>query len=85
MSAPDPKTGEPKHTDFNFTGGIVAFVKHLNHDKTALHDKAIYMKHERDGVAMEIAMQYNDGYQEQVFAFANNINTHGGRNSHDRF
>ncbi len=43
-----------------------------------LHDKPIYMEAERDGVAMEIALQYNDGYSETVFSFANNINTVDG-------
>ena len=74
----DPKTGEPKHTEFKFNGGIAEFNKHLNRGKTTLHDKPIYMEAERDGVAMEIALQYNDGYSETVFSFANNINTVDG-------
>ena len=74
----DPKTGEPKHTDFKFNGGIAEFIKHLNRGKAVLHDKPIYMEAERDGVAMEIALQYNDGYSETVFSFANNINTVDG-------
>jgi len=74
----DPKTGEPKHTEFKFNGGIAEFIKHLNRGKTTLHDKPIYMEAERDGVAMEIALQYNDGYSETVFSFANNINTVDG-------
>src|SRR4051812_27404890 len=74
----DPKTGEAKHVEFKYTGGIAEFIKHLNRGKSVLHDKPIYMEQERDGVAMEIAMQYNDGYSESVFAFANNINTVDG-------
>ncbi|HEY4901015.1 MAG TPA: DNA topoisomerase (ATP-hydrolyzing) subunit B, partial [Terriglobales bacterium] len=74
----DPKTGEPKHTDFKFNGGIAEFIKHLNRGKAVLHDKPIYMEAERDGVAMEIALQYNDAYSETVFSFANNINTVDG-------
>ncbi|HVP56007.1 MAG TPA: DNA topoisomerase (ATP-hydrolyzing) subunit B [Candidatus Eisenbacteria bacterium] len=74
----DPKTGEPKHTEFKFNGGIAEFIKHLNRGKSVLHDKPIYMEAERDGVAMEIALQYNDGYSETVFSFANNINTVDG-------
>jgi len=74
----DPKTGEPKHTDFKFNGGIAEFIRHLNRGKAVLHDKPIYMEAERDGVAMEIALQYNDGYSETVFSFANNINTVDG-------
>src|SRR5499427_8362478 len=74
----DPKTGEPKHAEFKFNGGIAEFIKHLNRGKSVLHDKPIYMEAERDGVAMEIALQYNDGYSETVFSFANNINTVDG-------
>jgi DNA gyrase subunit B len=74
----DPKTGEPKCTEFKFNGGIADFIKHLNRGKSVLHDKPIYMQAERDGVTMEIALQYNDGYSETVFSFANNINTVDG-------
>src|SRR5207247_10040931 len=55
-----------------------SFVEHLNKNKTPLHDKVIYFQGIRDGIDLEIALQYNDGYQEQIFAFANNINTHEG-------
>jgi DNA gyrase subunit B len=74
----DPKTGEPKTTDFKYTGGIAEFIKHLNRGKQTLHEKPIYMEAERDGVVMEIGLQYNDGYSETVFSFANNINTVDG-------
>jgi DNA gyrase subunit B len=74
----DPKTGEAKALDFKYTGGIAEFIKHLNRGKSVLHDRPIYMENERDGVAMEIALQYNDGYSETVFSFANNINTVDG-------
>src|SRR5947209_6279274 len=74
----DSKTGEAKTAEFKYTGGIAEFIKHLNRGKSVLHDKPIYMEAERDGVAMEIALQYNDGYSESVFSFANNINTVDG-------
>jgi DNA gyrase subunit B len=74
----DPKTGEGKKTEFKYNGGIAEFIKHLNRGKSTLHDKPIYMEAEREGVAMEIALQYNDGYSETVFSFANNINTVDG-------
>jgi DNA gyrase subunit B len=76
--ATDPKTGEPKRTEFKYSGGIAEFVKHLNRGKNVLHEKPIYMEAERDGVTMEIALQYNDGYSDTVFSFANNINTVDG-------
>ena len=74
----DAKSGEPKHSDFKYNGGIAEFIKHLNRGKQVLHDKPIYMEAERSGVAMEIGLQYNDGYSESVFSFANNINTVDG-------
>ena len=76
--ATDAKTGEPKRAEFKYNGGIAEFIKHLNRGKSVLHDKPIYMEAERDGVTMEIALQYNDGYSETVFSFANNINTVDG-------
>ncbi|MGH9580269.1 MAG: ATP-binding protein, partial [Terriglobales bacterium] len=76
--ATDSKTGEAKRVEFKYTGGIAEFIKHLNLGKQVLHDKPIYMEAEREGVAMEIALQYNDGYSESVFSFANNINTVDG-------
>jgi DNA gyrase subunit B len=74
----DSKTGEAKSAEFKYNGGIAEFIKHLNRGKQVLHDKPIYMEAERDGVAMEIGLQYNDGYSESVFSFANNINTVDG-------
>ncbi len=74
----DAKSGEAKHTEFKYNGGIAEFIKHLNRGKQLLHDKPIYMEAERNGVAMEIGLQYNDGYSESVFSFANNINTVDG-------
>ncbi|HMK29509.1 MAG TPA: ATP-binding protein, partial [Terriglobales bacterium] len=74
----DPKTGEAKKLEFKYNGGIAEFVKHLNRGKNVLHDKPIYMEATRDGVEMEIAIQYNDGYSENIFSFANNINTVDG-------
>ena len=74
----DAKTGESKHQEFKYVGGIAEFIKLLNKGKAVLHDKPIYMEAERDNVAMEIALQYNDAYSETVFTFANNINTVDG-------
>src|SRR5512132_1700559 len=74
----DSKTGEPKHAEFKYNGGIAEFIKHLNRGKQVLHEKPIYMEAERDDVVMEIALQYNDAYSENIFAFANNINTVDG-------
>jgi DNA gyrase subunit B len=67
-----------KKTEFRFTGGISEFVKHLNRGKETLHDSPIYMEGRRGQVDMEIALQYNDSYAENIFAFANTINTVDG-------
>jgi DNA gyrase subunit B len=67
-----------KKTEFRFSGGIAEFVKHLNRGKEVLHDSPIYMEGRRQDVEMEIAIQYNDSYAENVFAFANTINTVDG-------
>ena len=74
----DAKTGEPKHAEFKYNGGIAEFIKHLNRGKQVLHDKPIYMEDDRNGVHMEIGLQYNDAYSETIFSFANNINTVDG-------
>ena len=76
--ATDAKTGDNKTQSFKYSGGIAEFIKMLNKGKAVLHEKPIYMEAERDGVAMEIALQYNDAYSETVFSFANNINTVDG-------
>src|SRR5215467_9442434 len=67
-----------KSAEFRFTGGIAEFVKHLNRGKSTLHDSPIYMEGKKGNVEMEIALQYNDSYGENVFSFANTINTVDG-------
>jgi DNA gyrase subunit B len=67
-----------KKTEFRFTGGIAEFVKHLNRGKQVLHDSPIYMEGKRAQVDIEIALQYNDSYAENIFSFANTINTVDG-------
>ena len=74
----DPKTGEPKRAEFKYAGGIAEFIRHINKGKAVLHEQPIMMEALRDGVDMEIALQYNDAYSETVFCFANNINTVDG-------
>ena len=70
---------EPERShEFYYKGGIAEFVKHLNKSKTVLHDKPIYFEKEGDALSIEVAIQYNDGYDEKVYSFANNINTVDG-------
>jgi DNA gyrase subunit B len=70
--------GAGQRDTFLYQGGIVDFVKHLNENKDALHRKTVYFDHEADDGQVEVAMQWNATYQESVFSFANNINTHEG-------
>jgi len=72
----DQRTG--KTTTFKYDGGISEFIRHINRNKTPLHPTPIYFFAEREGVQVEIAIQYTDGYTENIFTFANNINTHEG-------
>lgn len=64
-----------RQREFFFEGGIVSFVKHINAKKAVLFDEVIYLEGEEDNYLLEIAMQYNDGFGEQLFSFVNNINT----------
>src|SRR5215471_11022509 len=79
----DERVEPAKTHEFHYSGGIAEFIKHLNRGKAVLHDKPIYFEGERElpnggMLAMEVALQYNDGYSENVFSFANNINTVDG-------
>src|SRR6058998_3037532 len=67
-----------KSHKFHYEGGIVSFVTHLNKNKAAVNEKPIYMRGDKDGIEAEIALQWNDGYAETIYSFANNINTHEG-------
>lgn len=72
-----------KHEVFRYDGGVSEFVIHINKNKTPLHPKPIYIQGEKDSVQVEIALQYTDGYTENIFTFANNINTiEGGTHLH---
>jgi DNA gyrase subunit B len=79
----DERTDPEKVTEFVYQGGISEFIKHLNRGKSVLHEKPIHFEADREmpekgTITMEVALQYNDGYSENVFSFANNINTVDG-------
>ncbi|MEW5746489.1 MAG: DNA topoisomerase (ATP-hydrolyzing) subunit B [Nitrospirota bacterium] len=76
ISITDERTNQTQ--TFLYKGGIVSFVEHLNRNKTPLHPKPIYIQGEKDGIIAEIALQYNDSYAENIYTFANNINTREG-------
>jgi len=64
-----------KQRDYQYEGGIAAFVQHLNEGKDTIHRDVVFFEKEEGGIIVEVAMQYNDGYNENVFSFVNNINT----------
>lgn len=72
----DERTG--KEQSFCYEGGIIAFVKHINKNKEVLFDDVIYIKGEKEGIFVEVAIQYNTGYNETIFSFVNSINTTEG-------
>jgi len=67
-----------KQKEYHYKGGIVSFVEYLNKGRAPVNKKAIYMEAEKQGVSMEVAIQYNDTYAEKIFSFANNIKTQEG-------
>ncbi|MBN8866104.1 MAG: DNA topoisomerase (ATP-hydrolyzing) subunit B [Solirubrobacterales bacterium] len=69
---------EGQSVEFKYDGGIEDFVRYLNENKEAMHQKVVYFEGEEDDGAVEVAMQWNGSYQESIFSFANNINTHEG-------
>ena len=74
----DEREGQEKVETFHAKGGLREFVQFLNRDRKNLHPEVMYIDIERDGIGIELALQYNDGYAETVFSFVNNINTHEG-------
>ena len=76
LTLTDERSG--MHDSFKYDGGIKEFVQYLNRTREALHEQPIYVEGTKDAIAVEIAMQYNDGYTENIYSFANNINTHEG-------
>lgn len=73
----DERPGSERRDEFHYEGGIKSYVEHINENKDPLHP-AIDLKGEKDGISVEIAMQYNDGFASNIFSFANNINTYEG-------
>jgi len=73
----EDERSEKRH-DFFYKGGILSFIEYLNKNKNCIHPKPIFVEGVKNGTEVEIAFQYNDGYAENLFSFANNINTHEG-------
>ena len=78
LTLTDKRGEEEKKEEFIYEGGISEYVKYLNKNKTPIHDNIIHLEGEEEGIIFEVAMQYNTGYQESIYSFVNNINTHDG-------
>ncbi|WP_455675627.1 DNA topoisomerase (ATP-hydrolyzing) subunit B [Pradoshia sp.] len=69
---------EGKSNEYHYEGGIKSYVEHLNRAREVLHEEPIYVEGERDGISIEVALQYNDGFASNIYSFANNIHTYEG-------
>lgn len=78
ISIRDERLTTPKSHEFKFEGGVVSFVEYLNQNKNVLHKECIYIEGSRENVEVECAIQYNDGFNEIMFSFVNDINTREG-------
>ncbi|MDN9166788.1 DNA topoisomerase (ATP-hydrolyzing) subunit B [Clostridioides difficile] len=74
----DKREGQEKRKEFHYTGGLVEYIKYLNKSRTGIHDDIVYIDKKVDDCFVELAMQYTDGYTENIYSFANNINTQEG-------
>jgi DNA gyrase subunit B len=78
ISIVDERIPNPKVHEFKFEGGVKEFVTYLNKKKTTIHGEPIYIQKTKDDLTLELALEYNDGFNETVFTFVNNINTREG-------
>lgn len=74
----EDKREDGKQKEYYYEGGIASFVEHLNRTREVLHEPPIFIEAEKDGIAVEVAVQYNDSYTSNIYSFANNISTHEG-------
>lgn len=74
----DKREGQEESKTFHYTGGLIEYIKYLNRTKTPIHDQIIYVDKIANDCTIELALQYTDAYTENIYSFANNINTHEG-------
>ncbi|MGV3465881.1 MAG: DNA topoisomerase (ATP-hydrolyzing) subunit B [Heyndrickxia sp.] len=74
----DLRVDPPKKQEYHYEGGIRSYVEHLNRSKEVLHEEPIYVEGEKDGVVVEVSLQYNDGFTGNIYSFTNNIHTYEG-------
>src|SRR5690606_13473658 len=74
----DKREEESKRKEYYYEGGIKSYVEHLNRKREVVHEEPVFVVGERDGIMIEIALQYNDSYTSNIYSFANNIHTYEG-------
>ncbi|MGE6630735.1 DNA topoisomerase (ATP-hydrolyzing) subunit B [Bacillus sp. NPDC077027] len=74
----DLREGKERKNEYCYEGGIKSYVEHLNRSKEVVHEEPVYIEGEKDGITVEVALQYNDSYSSNIYSFANNINTYEG-------
>lgn len=74
----DLRDGKERRNEYCYEGGIKSYVEHLNRSKEVVHEEPVYIEGEKDGITVEVALQYNDSYTSNIYSFANNINTYEG-------
>ena len=85
LSLEDKRNGADHKHEYHFEGGIKEYVAYINKNKTPIHDEVIYVEDVQQDITIEVAMQYNDGYQSNIYSFCNNINTHEGGTHEEGF
>lgn len=85
LTLTDKRTPDGQSNDYKYEGGIIEYVRFLNKNKSVISDKVIYVEGLQDGILAEVALQYNDGYQSNIYSFCNNIHTHEGGYHEDGF
>ena len=74
----DKREGQERKHEYHYEGGIKSYVEYLNRSKEVVHEEPIYIEGEKDGITVEVALQYNDSYTSNIYSFTNNINTYEG-------
>lgn len=85
LTLTDERVDEPLCANYHYEGGIMEYVRYLNQSRSVISDKIIYVEGLQDNILAEVALQYNDGYQSQIYSFCNNIHTHEGGFHEDGF
>ncbi|MFQ6792435.1 MAG: DNA topoisomerase (ATP-hydrolyzing) subunit B [Thomasclavelia sp.] len=85
LSLEDTRNGANRKHVYHYEGGIKEYVAYINKNKTPIHDEIIYVEDMQQDIAIEVGMQYNDGYQSNIYSFCNNINTHEGGTHEEGF